>query len=138
MMRFSSVSALAVLLLFTSVAVADENGPGEQAGRKVDQAIDKLREGAKEAADKLRQGFDEARKTVDRLSITGRIYARLHWDKALQDASISVEVGNDGVATIRGRVSSEPSRTKAEQLANDTIGVQRVVNELQIAPVAAK
>jgi len=66
--------------------------------------------------------------------VEGRVYARLHWDKALQDASISVDVGKDGLATLHGTVPNEATKAKAEQLADDTVGVQRVANELSIQP----
>ena len=137
-MRFITLSTVAVVLICAPVALAGDDNTGERVGRKVDQAVEKLREGAEKAVDQVRQGFEEARKVVDRLGIEGRVYARLHWDKALNGASVSVEVANEGVATIRGTVPDEASKAKAEQLTNDTVGVQRVVNELQIAPTAAK
>jgi hyperosmotically inducible periplasmic protein len=126
-MRFIITSCVAAALLFAAFAVEGEDGVGERIGRTVDQAVDQVR-----------QGFEEARKAVDRLSIQGRVYARLHWDKTLNDAPVSVEVGNDGVATIRGTVPNEPAKAKAEQLTNETVGVQRVVNELQIMPPPGK
>ena len=66
--------------------------------------------------------------------MVGRVYARLHWDKALYVASISVDVGKDGNTTLRGTVADERAKAKAEQLTGDTVGVQRVVNELKIQP----
>jgi osmotically-inducible protein OsmY len=124
---------LAALCLVTGAASAQE-GTGEQAGKKVDEAIERLREGAKDVAGRVREGFEEARRKVDRLNVAGRVYARLHWDKALQDASISVDVGKDGLATLHGTVPNEQAKAKAEQLANDTVGVERVVNEMNIQP----
>jgi len=126
-MRFIITSSVTAALLCATFAVKGEDSIGEKIGRTVDQAVDQMR-----------QGYEEARKAVDRLSIEGRVYARLHWDKALHDASISVDVGNDGVATIRGSVPNEPAKAKAEHLTNDTVGVQRVLNELQITPPAGK
>jgi hyperosmotically inducible periplasmic protein len=126
-MRFFTTTVVAAFCLCAVVAVQGQDGIGERIGRGVDQAVDQVR-----------QGFEEARKDVERLSIAGRVYARLHWDKALQDAAISVDVGKDGIATLHGSVANEPSKAKAEQLTNDTVGVQRVVNDLQIAPPAKR
>ena len=68
------------------------------------------------------------------MGVEGRVYARLHWDKALYGASISVDAGKDARITLRGTVLDAKARAKAEQLAGDTVGVQRVVNELKIRP----
>ncbi len=137
-MRFFAMSVLAAILLCIPVAAGGEDNTGEQIGRKVDRAVDKLGEGAKDVMNQVRRGFEEARNAVDRLSIEGRVYARLHWDKALHESTFSVDVGRDGVTTIRGTVPSDPAKAKAERLASETVGVERVVNELQISAPAAR
>jgi hypothetical protein len=57
--------------------------------------VGRLREGAKDVAGRVREEFEAARASVDRLSVQGRVYARLCWDKALNNAAISVDVGKD-------------------------------------------
>jgi osmotically-inducible protein OsmY len=126
-MRVFNICAFTAVVLCAAVAAQGEDTIGQKIGRTVDQAVNQVQ-----------LGFEEARNTVNRLSIEGRVYARLHWDKALQDASISVEAGKDGAATLRGTVPSESAKAKAEQLTNDTIGVERVANELQIHPASIK
>jgi hypothetical protein len=136
--RFAAVGSVMCLCLGVAVSAAAQQGEGERIGEKVDQAIGRLREEGKDLAGRVREGFEEARATVDRMSEVGRVYARLHWDKALQNASISVDVGKDGLATLRGTVPNEEAKTKASQLAGDTVGVKRVANDLKVEPAPAR
>ena len=126
-MRVFSISTLSIVLLCATIGAQGEDTIGQKIGRKVDQAVNQVQ-----------QTFEEARNAVNRLSVEGRVYARLHWDKALQDASISVDVSKDGVATLHGTLPNDAAKVKAEQLTNDTVGVERVANELQALPSAAK
>ncbi len=126
-MRVFTISALSAILFFAAVTVQGEDTLGQKIGRKVDQAVNQVQ-----------QTFEEARNAVNRLGVEGRVYARLHWDKALQDASISVDVSKDGVATLHGTVANDAAKVKAEKLTNDTVGVDRVANDLQIVPPTTK
>lgn len=116
-----------IVALCVTAGIRGEEGTGEQVGKKIDQTIGEFREGAKKV-------IGDVRASVERMGVEGRVYARLHWDKALQGASISVDVGKDGNTTLRGTVPDGKAKAKAEQLAGDTVGVQRVVNELKIQP----
>jgi hyperosmotically inducible periplasmic protein len=68
------------------------------------------------------------------MGVQARVYARLHWDKALNDAAISVEVQKGGLITLRGTVADRSAKTKAAELTRDTVGVERVVDDLKIVP----
>jgi len=133
-LRFVALVSLVVFCL--GAACEGQEGAGERIGKKADQAAEQLREGAKDVVGQIQIGFEKARALIDRFGVEGRVYARLHWDKALNNASISIEVGKDGTTTLRGAVSDATAKAKAEQLAGDTVGVQRVVNELAIQPAA--
>jgi osmotically-inducible protein OsmY len=135
--RFVLTSNLVAVFVGAVVVGYGQESTGQRIGEKADEAIAGLREAAHNVADQVRKSFEEARATVDRLSAEGRVYARLHWDKALNGASISVEVGKDGNTTLRGMVPNEAAKMKADQLAGDTVGVQRVVNELKVQPSTA-
>jgi hyperosmotically inducible periplasmic protein len=128
-LRFIVLGGTVALCVIVTADVRGAEGTGEQVGKKVDQTIGELREGAKKV-------IEDVRASVERMGVEGRVYARLHWDKALQGASITVDVGKDGSTTLRGTVLDEKAKAKAEQLAGDTVGVQRVVNELKIQPTA--
>lgn len=43
-------------------------------------------------------------------------------------------IGKDGTTTLHGMVPNECTKMKAEQLAQDTVGVRRVVNDLALQP----
>ncbi len=125
----------AVGLLVASPGYAQEKSD-QTVGQKVDQALGEIREGAQELAGQLRETFEQIRAKVEQLSVAGRVYARVHWDKALSAASISVEVNKEGVATLSGTVASEAAKTKAGELTADTVGVKQVVNRLKVVPTS--
>jgi hyperosmotically inducible periplasmic protein len=124
-------TALVALAFFSAALSAQENpnreGTGERLGERIDREVQEL-------GNKLQQGWAEIRKSVDQLSIQGRVYGRLHWDKALQNATFDVQIQNDNVIVLTGSVADEATRLKAATLAQDTVGVQNVINQLAIAP----
>jgi osmotically-inducible protein OsmY len=46
---------------------------------------------------------------------------------------LSIDVGRGGLVTLRGTVPNEAARTKAGDLARQTVGVENVQNELKVA-----
>ena len=128
-LKFIVLGGTFALGLTVTACVRSQEGTGEQVGKKVDETIGQIREGAKKV-------FEDVRGSVERLSVVGRVYARIHWDKALNNSSISVDVSKDGNTTLSGTVPDEKAKAKAELLAGDTVGVQTVVNELTIPPPA--
>jgi len=69
------------------------------------------------------------------MGVQTRVYSRLHWDKNLGDARIDIEVKN-GTAILRGAVKTLQAKTRALELARDTIGVARVDDHLTIDAVS--
>ena len=61
----------------------------------------------------------------------GRVRSRLKWDVSLQKSPIQVTEDDDGLR-LRGTVPSREHLERAEQLAQQTVGVGKVVNELTI------
>ena len=108
--------------------VTDPAGPGlgEQLGERLDRGVEEI-------GQQLRRGWAEIRSTVDRLGVQGRVYGRLHWDKALNNTTIDIEMQGNSTVVLSGSVPSEAARKKAESLARDTVGVGRVVNRLAVA-----
>lgn len=104
-------------------------GTGERIGERLDNAL-------RDASDALRDRFTQARTSVNNMGIEARVYGRLHWDKALQEAMIELEVREGGVTTLRGAVRDAAAKAKAIELASDTVGVTRVVDQLSISPPA--
>lgn len=103
----------------------DQPGLGEQLGQQLDRGVEEL-------GQQLRQGWAEIRQSVDRLGVQGRVYGRLHWDKALTGATIDIQVEQNSTVVLTGSVPNETAKQKAENLARDTVGVGQVINRLAV------
>jgi hypothetical protein len=135
-MKYLVILGVAVLGLVLVARGGAQEEKDRTIGQRVDRAIGQLREGAGELAGDIRETVEQMRVRVERMGVAARVYARLHWDKALTGAAVSVDVEKDGAATLTGTVPNEQAKAKAETLAGDTVGVERVVNNLQVVPPA--
>jgi len=68
------------------------------------------------------------------MGIESRVYGRIHWDKALNDATIELTATEDGVITLNGTVADSKAKAKAVELTKDTVGVIKVVDQLAVRP----
>jgi osmotically-inducible protein OsmY len=132
------VAAASALVLATLVGVGiclarQEQGPGEKAGGRLDQAGRSIRKGLEEAGDAIRGQFSRARDAVHNMGVASRVYGRLHWDKLLTSSTLDLDVKN-GVATLRGSVPSAKAKERALELTRETVGVTRVIDQLAIEP----
>ncbi|HTM53205.1 MAG TPA: BON domain-containing protein [Pirellulales bacterium] len=127
--RFTLV--LCAVLVPSLACTAHGQGPGEKLGEKIDRGVERL-------GSELRQGWAEIRRAADRMGVQARVYARLHWDKMVQPATIDIEVEDTGVVVLKGNVSTTAAKDKARQLAQDTVGVTEVIDHLAVAREAAK
>lgn len=103
-----------------------EPGVGTTIGEKLDRGLNQLGE-------TLRKGWADIRKSVDELTVQGRVYGRLRWDKSLANAPIEIAVQNENVVTLSGSVADEAAHATAVKLAQDTIGVRQVVDHLTVS-----
>jgi hypothetical protein len=128
MQKFLAMSLGAVIIFgsFVSELPAQE-GTAERIGEQIDRGLEQLGE-------KLKRTWADIRKSVDELGMQGRVYARLRWDKALADQTIDIQVQKKDIVVLNGVVPDEAAREKAVQLAQDTIGVREVVDQLQVEP----
>ena len=111
----------------TDPPAADQDGVVERLGESVDRGLTNLGE-------RFRKTWAEIRRSVDELGVQGRVYGRLHWDKAIGSAPIEITVQNENVVTLSGSVPTEAARRTAVSLAEGTIGVRRVVDRLTVSP----
>jgi osmotically-inducible protein OsmY len=65
-------------------------------------------------------------------TITMKIQSKYASDDVIKGRNIDVDT-NGGVVTLKGQVDSARQRDQAEQLARETRGVKRVIDELTIA-----
>ena len=106
-------------------------GTAAQIGEKIERGLNQI--GAE-----LSQAWADVRKSVEKMGVQGRVYGRLHWDKALENATLDIEVRDGQVVVLKGKVDTAAAKVKAEQLARDTIGVSSVVNEVAVTSVSSR
>src|SRR4051794_14084903 len=121
-----TAAALAAIVATWAHAGRAQQGVGERVGEKLDQAGRAIKRGAKDLGGAVGEAFDRTRASVHSMSIQSRVYGRLHWDKALSNATFEVQAAPDGTVTLRGTVLDAAAREKAVALARDTVGVGRV------------
>jgi len=130
MFRFSIAIAA---VLFSALTAAAQTPPQPQSkpgtATKIGEQIDR---GLNQIGTELSQAWAEARKSVEKMGVQGRVYGRLHWDKALEGANLEIGVREGNVVVLSGTVTNAAAKVKAEQIARDTIGVNNVVNELAV------
>lgn len=124
-------SAFGLFVVATPHKSHAQEGIGERIGERIDQGIEKL-------GNEIRENWNSLRQFVDKLGVQGRVYARLRWDKNLENANLEIDVNESGIVELRGRVASELAKQKAVELARDTIGVTDVVDNLVAVTEASK
>lgn len=124
----------------TADAAADE--AGDDAAEATSGAVDSASDKAGDAADKV---GDAARATGDAASaaardaapvvadagITAAVKTRLLADPDVAGLRIDVDT-KDKVVTLTGNVKTAAQVREAEQIARDTSGVERVINNLKV------
>ncbi len=77
-----------------------------------------------------------ADKSVSDDVIYDQVRVKLADDRDTGGDKIDVKV-TQGVVELSGRVRSESAKSKAEKIARKVKGVQKVINQLTVAPAAA-
>lgn len=123
----------AVVISCLSAAGQTPPAPNSQPGTatRIGEQIDR---GLTQIGAEISQAWAEVRKSVEKMGVQGRVYGRLHWDKALEGANLEVSVRDGQVVVLSGTVRSPAAKQTAEQLTRDTVGVSSVVNELAVTP----
>ena len=131
----------------TNNAVVTLEGTVEnEAQRRQAVALARTTEGVKDVVDRLtiepardataaattdRQKTDVDMKRPDEW-ITMKVQSKYFLDTTVKGRQIDVDTKN-GVVTLTGTVASEAEKQQAEQLARDTEGATRVVNQLKVS-----
>ena len=124
---------LSVVLGMCAARAQQDQGPGEKAGGKLDQAGRSIRKGLEEAGDAIREQFSRTRESVHSMGVAARVYGRLHWDKQLTSSTLDIDV-KEGVATLRGSVPTAKAKARALELTRETVGVIQVIDQLAVEP----
>jgi osmotically-inducible protein OsmY len=89
-------------------------------------------EGLTGDADKTLTGLQALQTNMDELTLDARVSARLRWDKDLAGAQIQVQA-RDGALEMTGTVRDLSQRRRAVDLAQSTVGTEKVVDRLEIS-----
>jgi osmotically-inducible protein OsmY len=137
MRKLGSMASCAVAVaLAAGTCVAQDTALKPSVGQRFESAVQDLKKGAREAGDSIQQEFAHAKTAVHNMSVSSRVYGRLHWDKELQGAKLNVDVKEDGNAFLTGTVPTAAAKVKAVALARDTVGVVRVNDQLTVGPAS--
>ncbi len=130
---------LAGLIAFMTVGAnpGQAQETGKRIGEKLDDVGRDIRGGLNRAGQETKEQFASAKTSVQNMGVESRVYGRLHWDKALNDATIELTVTDAGVVTLNGSVGTAKAKVRAAELAQETVGVTEVVDRLAVRPKRA-
>jgi osmotically-inducible protein OsmY len=91
------------------------------------KAVDKM-EAVSGAKGKAAGSWEALRGSLSDVALESRVAVRLRWDRALNDAEVRVLPAGPGTVRLRGAVGEE-QRRRALELAQSTVGVDKVLDE---------
>jgi hyperosmotically inducible periplasmic protein len=123
--------AVCVLIFCGALRAIGQQKDSDSLGDKVDR-------GVRAVESRLRETWGDVKRATHRMTVEGRVYARLYWDKSLSDATLKIETKDGGVVVLKGSVPSREAKRRAVELAQSTVGVNETTDELAVAPNKAK
>lgn len=122
----------AICLGLAAVLCGCSNKDAEQLSRVGRKAMSKLEEAAGGSHGRLLTGYQAVRGALCDATLDSRVATRLQWEKTLEDSEIEVQNVSPGTVKLLGRVPDFPQRQRAQEVAQNTVGVIQVVNELMV------
>ncbi len=119
-----SVSA-ALVVVASAVASQAQDGPLRRTGRAIDNAGKNVR--ARVEGEVIRGQI-----TTHERDLLARVTNRIRWDKRLVNSVLQIEAQLDGAVILRGSVVDAAAKNRAVDLAESTVGVTKVVDELAV------
>ena len=98
-------------------------------GRKI---LAKAASLSEDTNDRLHTGWQSFRGNLGETGLDARVATRLRWDKSLAEAPIEVVALSDNAVELKGPVADLEQRRRAVALAESTLGVERVVDSLEM------
>lgn len=118
-------------LALAGVAGCEREGPGETAGKQLDQAAEKAAVKYEDAKESMGEKAAQAGEYMDDSAITGKIKMEILGDPRLKLFQINVTTTN-GVVTLSGVVDSQQSIDRALDIAREVPTVRSVENGLVV------
>ncbi|HET9373064.1 MAG TPA: BON domain-containing protein [Vicinamibacterales bacterium] len=127
-----------VATLSGDVATAAQKAEAERLAKvdgisKVENTIQVDPNEDKSVADRIKSGMSKTGEKITDAWITTKVKWFFMGEDALKGSDINVDTAN-GVVTLKGTVASAAGKSRAAQLAKDTEGVTKVVDQLTIKP----
>ncbi|HEY7152804.1 MAG TPA: BON domain-containing protein [Gemmataceae bacterium] len=120
------------LALGLALAVCGCSQDADRLGRvchKVAAKFDGVTEGLR---GKLHNGAGAVRGSLSEASLDSRVALRLRWDKDMTGAEVQVSAVGPGVVELRGTVADLRQHRRAVQLAETTVGIEKVLDYLTV------
>ncbi len=114
--------------LFVAAALTTSGqaqGPVQRAGQAIDNAGKNIRRGVENAVVRGQISAQER-------DILGRVSQRLTYDKQMVGSALQLTVRPDGAVVLQGSVANESAKVRAVDLAQSTLGVTAVIDELAL------
>jgi osmotically-inducible protein OsmY len=122
-----------LLSLFLVVGCSDQEA--EKLRRVGDKTYDRVAHAVQQVTAELEQTLLEQKPAVPVAppveDVAHRVRQRLAWDRELENLIFTVTVNGD-VVTIQGKVLTEAHKQRVVGLAETTVGVVKVVAELEV------
>jgi osmotically-inducible protein OsmY len=122
---FTKCLLAAASLSLVGLVGCDNPKPAETAGKKIDQAMEKVSDRAKEQA-------VVANKAMEDTKITAAVKAGILAEPGLKVLMIDVDT-KDGQVTLTGSADSAANVERAKQIATNVQGVKSVDNRLAVS-----
>lgn len=117
--------SIGLALALSAHAAFGQEGPLKRAGRALDNAGRNIR-------DKVEGEVTRAQITAQERDLLGRVSQRLTYDKHMLGSVLQLTVRADGAVILQGSVASESAKKRAVDLAETTVGVTAVADELAV------
>jgi len=117
-------TALLAVVVFAPASHANQ-GPLQRTGQALDNAGKNIR-------GRVETGVVRGQITAQERELLARVTDRIKWDKQLVSSTLQLVVQADGTVNVRGSVIDEAAKRRAVDLAENTVGVTRVVDELAV------
>jgi hypothetical protein len=116
---------VAALLVASFATAAQAQGPLRRAGQALDNAGKNIRA-------RVENEVARGQITAQERDLLARVESRLMWDKQMVGSALRLTVGAAGAVVLQGSVVDEAAKKRAVDLAQSTLGVTAVVDELAV------
>ncbi|SIO64682.1 BON domain-containing protein [Singulisphaera sp. GP187] len=123
MTRLFAIALMSLALVGSSAFAQD--GPLRRAGRALDNTGKNIRS-------RVETDVARAQSAVQERDTLNRVMRRIEWDKQFVGSALRIESRPGGAIVLRGSVIDPTVKLRAVDLAQNTLGVTSVVDELAV------